>query len=213
MAVASGVTSTANFYYILLMSRIKNKKELLSKWQQKIDSQKYYYDLLKRRGDVKGSFYNSPVYLELNRRRQRAEYRYDNREKIAAARAERRAEQRALARAADEILGRQQAAYSGPAVDAFKGRRNAADLQFAKAVKAKNFVGRLLIFYEETGETIDREYFSIAGYFNALAKIISTLFSKNAGYSILTSTVQKIQSYDKQTDTQYFEHNINVATE
>lgn len=193
------------------MPKYSNKKELQKVWQEKIDSQKYYWDILKKGGQVKGSFYNSEVYRNLDRRRDRAEWRYDNRVRIAEQRRERREQDRKLESRVDEIMGTEKAAYSGPAVDAFKGGRGVADIKFAKSVmkKDRNFVGRLLVYYEETGESIDKTFHSVAGYFAALSRIVSTMFTKD-NYTILESEVEKKQSFDSETNTLIFEHSIYI---
>ena len=70
------------------MKKYSNKKELTKRWTEKISSQKYYFDLLKKSGQATGNFYDSEIYSELKKRKNRAEYRYDNRAEISEKRKE-----------------------------------------------------------------------------------------------------------------------------
>lgn len=189
--------------------RYKSKRQLLETWQQKINSQKYYFKKTRK----KEKFEDSEIYKNLQRRKDRAVYRYENRDRISEQRKQKRIEKSELRERAGEMIGEQSAAFSGPAVSAFKGRQGTAELDFAKRIAPKKFVGHLFVEYTETGEIIDKIYYSISGYFEALARIIKSMFSKSSGYAILESEVIKKQTYDPEKNALYYEHLITVNTQ
>lgn len=187
------------------MKKIKSKKELLSKWNQKIGSQKYYYGILLKSGQTEKPFEESEVYKGLEQRKKRALYRYENREKISKQRKERREFFKEQERLLQENEQNIDESYSGSAIDAFKGRASTGDLAFALSVKTGNFNGKLFVVDMETDTVLeDSTIRDITRYFKMLAFWINILFSKSDGYKIFNSEVVKKQWYEKDIDTLFY---------
>jgi len=189
--------------------RYKNKSQVRQKWQSRINEAKEYHKILFDSGQTKTSFYDSEVYNQLNKRRNRSLYRYDNKEKIS----EQRKNRRELHKKQLDYLGEENLTefYSGSAIDAFKGRRAKGDSEFIKNIKPENFAGKLFVQDGETGEILeDKTYFSQSYYFMRVAFWVHLLFSKSDGYKIFNSEVDKSQRYDTKTKTLFWETTITI---
>lgn len=192
------------------MRKYKNINDLKRRWNDKIESQKFYYEILERTGRVSGGWENSDIAKSLKRKKDRAIYRYENYDTIAPQRRERyrvHAEMRERFEAGE--IG---ATFEGSAIDAFRGGRGIADNDFVKSVNPENFAAHLVV-NDEGGNVIDKWYYDRVAYFSELAKWIHSLYDKKLGYKIFNSTVNKTQFYDKQQKTLYFEHKININNE
>lgn len=199
-----------------MAKKIKNKSELLKKWSGKIQEQRQYFSELKKAGQAIGRFEDSPVYRNLDKRRGRAVYRYENRERISEQRKVARIERLKLQFATDENESIAKTAFSGSAIDAFKGIRGKNDLDFAKKIleskPGRKFAGSLLVVDGETGEVLDDyKTTGFVRYFKRLSEWIAKLFDRDAGYSIFNSSVDKKILFDKETDTLYYWTNIEKS--
>lgn len=201
-----------------MAKRIKNKAELLKRWSGKIQEQRQYFAELKRAGQASGRFEDSPVYENLDRRRRRAIYRYENREKISEQRKAARIERQKLQFSTDENEHLAKTAFSGSAIDAFKGLRGKNDLDFVKKIleskPGRKFAGSLLVVDAESGEVLDDyKTTGFVRYFKRLSEWIAKLFDRDAGYAIFNSSVDKKIFFDKDTDTLYYYTNIEKSGE
>lgn len=195
------------------MRKYQSKEQLLSHWTDKIDNQKHYYDILIKFGQVETPFEDSEIYKQLSKRKQRAEYRYDNREKISEQRKERRELHKQQREYIEENADEISESFSGSGIDAFSGRKGLGDAVFAKNVGAKNFAGNLLVVNEDGEEEENRFFYSISAYFERLAYWIHRLFSKSDGYKIFNTEVTKKQKFDKTTNTLYYYTEILIGDE
>ena len=196
------------------MKRYRNKREVEQTWTVKISAAKSYWDDQRKAGAVQGSFYQTPVYGALDRRRSRALWRYDHWEEIAAQRKVRRGERKAKESEALKIENKITATFDGNAIDAFKGRRAVADLDFALALNPENFVGRLEVYESGSDMALVRKtYTTIPPYFKAIAAWVRYLFSQADGYAILEATVEKKHTYDPATKTLYYFTTIYLPEE
>lgn len=187
------------------------KRDIIKKWNGIIDSQRYYFSLLKKSGQIpRGQKWtDSGVYKGLVKKKAQAIYRHKNRKRIAAQRAQYRERKRQAA----EGLGKQvlKQTFSGSAIDAFKGRRSRADLNFALSINAKNFVGHLEVYLNDR-EIVNKVFLSVKKYFAEVGRWIHSMFSKD-DYTIFNSEVIKKLKYDPQTQTLYIETVILINTE
>lgn len=185
--------------------KYKNKKSLLKKYSEKISSQKYYYDILRRSGSVEVGFYQSEIYKKLKKQKKAAIYRWDNRDAIRASQKKRRDRLKQIVNSDDATKYR--SIYSGAAIDAFKGRLSQNDMSALSAIRHGNFLGRIIV-HVGGDEIENRLYTTIPGLFRELARWIRTLFSKE-NYSIFETEVTKKAHFDPETKTLYYTVEIN----
>lgn len=195
------------------MRKYQSKENLLSHWEQKIDNQKHYYEILEKSGQVETTFEDSEIYRQLKKRQQRSEYRYDNRERISKQRKGRRELHKIQREYIEENADEISESFSGSGIDAFSGRKGVGDEIFAKNVGAKNFAGNLLVVNEDGEEEENRFFYSISAYFERLAYWIYRLFSKSDGYKIFNTEVTKKQKFDRATNTLYYYTEIIIGDE
>ncbi len=185
--------------------RYSNKKELLSTWQQKINNQKRYYKELKDSGQVVGNFYDSAVYKNLDRRREKAEYRYDNRERISEQRKQYRERISDLEKQADRTLTGVDYTYEGTALDAVKGRGSKSDMDFTEVFKDR-FFGELTINGEK------KTYTTTAGFWRAYSAFIGPIFRRDSKL-LMDTDFKKQNSFDTKTNTLYFSYEFETDYE
>jgi len=196
------------------MKKYTNKKQVAKKWQEKIESQKYYWNLLREKGDVSGSFYLSEVYRNLDRRRDRALWRYDNREKISEQRRALRETYKEQQRTYTENEGRINYAYDGSAINYMSGRKLENRKKLIASIRAQRFYGTILVMDEETGEVLEQgTHRSLDAYFSDAAKWNNELFSKKEGYKIFSTSISEKSWFDANTNTQFFSLEIIIGNE
>lgn len=185
--------------------RYSNKKQLLETWQQRINEQKQYYKELKEGGKVSGNFYDSPVYKNLDKRRNRAEYRYDNKERISEQRKQYMERVENLEKLADKELTGVDYTYEGTALDAVKGRGSKSDMDFTELFKGR-FFGELTINGEK------KTYTTTAGFWRAYSAFIGPIFRKDSKL-LMDTDFRKQNTFDPKTNTLYFSYEFETDSE
>ena len=181
------------------MKKYTNKNQVKRRWQSKINEAREYFT---EEGGTRSEFYESDVYRELNRRRNRAVYRYENREKISKQRKKLRKKYKKQEVVKEGVLPTKNPSYEGAAVTAFKGRKIQGDYNYCKLLieNGANFLGELTV--NEDGLVVEYiESRQLNKFFNLLSFYISSLFRKAEGYKILNSNIVKRLYFDKGVNT------------
>lgn len=187
--------------------RYSKKKEVSERWGGIVLAAKQAY----QDSTGKSDFYKTGFYKDLNRRRKRALYRYDNRDKISQQKREYRERVKKAGTAKPTDI-----TFSGAAIDAARGARGRNDMAAIKAIMQQTnckFVGHLIVTESSGGLDVslhNKKYLTLPTYKNAVSMWIQFLFSKDNGYLIFNSTITRRMTYDKQSNTLFHTTIINI---
>lgn len=182
------------------MAKKQTKKTLLLRWGKKIKEAKAIYNDIKKDNPGMPGFYNSNLYKDIKNRKERAEKRFENRDKINKRKRELYQAKKEVERSAQEMEVIEEMtilqAYAG------QGRILEDSIIRQSEQEGKSFAGEIVVVYEN-GNTNTRTFTNYSTFRQAVNLFISEVFKMGSDFAHLWTVERSYKISTEKTLLKY----------